>query len=242
MPAISSAARSRIQKLGRETRRIRQSGIPIDVPLGVPIANPFAEKQLLFKGSYRLSGITLEDVREGLLFASYRDFMDIKSESFSRRARTRELVFNPFKKKLEEVLGGIFGKLGIRVAGAVADFMVGLLGLIEWRLSEEPAPDPDAASIHVAVKSKLFGGHFRFRIHREPDGVVLDDDWLPEAGANLRAGSLAMANLVLGTHPLGFEQIAERVVEEILQAHAQGRPYAGEIGPPSVDLDRAPQT
>jgi hypothetical protein len=118
----------------------------------------------------------------------------------------------------------------------VAAFMVNRLGLVEWEMSEEPATNPDVVSIHVKLTSKYFGGHFKFRIHRDPEGVILDDDWLPEGGGDVRTSSLPMANLVLTTHPLGFEQIAERVVEEILQARREGRPYVGEIGPPSEEI------
>jgi hypothetical protein len=237
MVMISDAARSRIQKYGKDTREIQQAGIPFNIPLGVPIANPFARKQLLFKARYKLTGVTLEDVREGILFASYRDFMDMKMETFSRRSRTRHFKINPFKKKMEEVLGGTFGGIGIRTGDAVSEFMVAMLGLVEWQMTEEPIANPDLVTIHVDLTSDLFGGQFKFRIHRQPDGVILDDDWLPEGGGDVRTGTIPMANLVLTTHPLGFEQIAERVVEEILQAQNQGRRYVGQIGPPSEDLD-----
>jgi hypothetical protein len=237
MVMISSAARSRIRKFGKDTREIQQSGIPFNIPLGVPVANPFAEKQLLFKARYKLTGVTLEDVREGVMFGNYRDFMDMKMETFSRKARTRHFKINPFKKKMEEVLGGKFGRMGIRTGDAVDDFMVAMLGLVEWQMSEDPITNPDVVTIHVDVTSKLFRGHFKFRIHREPDGVILDDDWLPEGGGDVRTGTIPMANLVLTTHPLGFEQIAERVVEEILQAQNDGRPYVGQIGPPSEELE-----
>jgi hypothetical protein len=45
-----------------------------------------------------------------------------------------------------------------------------------------------------------------------------------------------MAALVLETHPVGFEQIAERVVDEIVQARRAGRPYTGQIGPPFQEM------
>jgi hypothetical protein len=237
MVMISASARARIQKFGKETREIQQSGIPFNVPLGVPIGNPFAPKQLLFRGRFKLSDVTLEEVREAMMFASFRDFMDLKMEEFSRKTRTRHIKINPFKKTLAEVRGSKVGPVGIRTTDGVADFMVAMLGLVEWHMSEEPMTDPDRVTIHVDVTSKLFGGHFKFRITREPDGVVVDDDWRPEGGGDVKARNVPMANLVLTTHPLGFEQIVERAVEEILQARDQGRPYLGQIGPPSTQLD-----
>jgi hypothetical protein len=138
---------------------------------------------------------------------------------------------------MEEVLGGMFGALGVRTGHAVAASMVAMLGLVEWEMSEEPAAGPDLFTIHVKVTSRFFGGHFKFRIHRQPDGVILDDDWLPEGGGDVRTPTLPMAALVLETHPVGFEQIAERVVEEIVQARHAGRPYTGQIGPPSEELN-----
>jgi hypothetical protein len=119
----------------------------------------------------------------------------------------------------------------------MADLMVRMLGLVEWEMSEEPVTDPDLVTIHVKLTSDLFGGHFKFRMSRAPDGVIVDDDWRPEGGSDVRTGTIPMANLVLMTHPLGFEQIVERVVEEILQARSQGRPYVGQIGAPSVEVE-----
>ena len=237
MVMISSEARSRIQKYGKETREIQQAGVPFNIPLGVPIANPFVEKQMLFFAQYKLTGVTLEEVREGVMFANFRDFMDIKMETFSRKNRTRHFKINPFKKKMEEVLGGKFGQFGTRTGDAIADFMVKMLGLVEWEMSEEAITDPDLVTVHVKVTSDHFRGHFKFRIHRKPDGVILDDDWLPKGGGDVRTGTIPMANLVLTTHPLGFEQIAERVVEEIIEAKNQGSPYVGQIGLPSVELE-----
>jgi hypothetical protein len=236
MVMVSSAARARIRKLGTDTCEIGQSGIPFNVPLGVPVVNPFARKQLLFRGRYKVAGLTVDEVREGLLFASFRDFMDMKMETFNRAARTRHFRMNPFKKKFAEVLGGRFGETGVRVTDAVADGMVAMLGLVEWRMAEEPVTNPDLVTIHIEVTSNAWGGHFKFRIVRDPEGVVVDDDWRPEGGGDVSAGSLPMATLVLMTHPLGFEQIVERAVEEVLQAQSQGRPYVGQIGPPSVEL------
>lgn len=230
MVMISSAARSRIETFGKVTREIQQAGIPFNVPVGVPIANPFVPKQLLFRARYKVTGVTLEDIREGVMFASFRDFMAMTLEEFDRAARTRHFKLNPFKLKFREVLGSKFGKVGIRATDAVADFMVAMLGLVEWHMREEPGTSPDLVTIHVDVTNKLFKGHFKFRITREAGGVIVDDEWRPEGGGDVRTGTLPMANLVLMTHPLGFEQIVERVVEEILQAQHAGRPYVGQIG------------
>lgn len=234
MVQISSAARSRIERFGETTRAIQQAGIPFNIPVGVPLPNPFSRKQLLFRARYKLLGFTLEDVREGVMFASYRDFMSMPLEEYSREARTRHFTLNPFRKKLAEVLGSKFDRVGVRATDAVADFMVAMLGLVEWHMSEEPITNPDLVTIHVDVTNKYFKGHFKFRISREPDGVIVDDEWRPEGGGDVRTATLPMANLVLLTHPLGFEQIVERVVEEILQAQNQARPYVGQMGPSEV--------
>ncbi len=236
MVMISPEVRSRIEKVGSETREIKQRGIPFNVRPGIPIANPFARKQLLFKTRYKLSGIALEDVRTGIFFGNFTSFMDMKMETYSRKRMTRHFKINPFTRKFEEILGGKFGKAGIRIGQAIASFMVATLGLVEWEMSEIATGNPDLACIHVILKSRFFGGHFKFRIHRQPDGVILDDDWLPDGGGDVRTSTLAMANLVLATHPLGFEQIAQRVVDEILKAKNQGCSYIGEIGPPSTDI------
>jgi hypothetical protein len=236
MVMISSAARSRIREVGEETKEIEQAGIPFNVPLGLPIFNPFVRKHLLFFARYKVSGVTVEDVRQGILFASFRDFMDIKLEEYSRTQRTRHFKINPFKKKFEEIFGGTFGSMGRFAADVVADSMVATLGLVEWRMREEPITDPDRVTIHVDLSSRYFGGHFKFRISRERDGVFVDDEWRPEGGGDVRAASLPMANLVLATHPVGFHQIVERVTEEIFQAQNAGRPYVGEIGAPSEQL------
>jgi hypothetical protein len=233
---ISSAARSRIRKVGEETREIEQAGIPFNVPLGVPIFNPFVRKQLLFFARYKVSGVTVEDFREGILFASFRDFMDMKLEEYSRTKRTRHFKINPFKKKFEEIFGGTFGSVGTTAADVVANSMVAALGLVEWHMREEPVTDPDRVTIHVDLSSQYFGGRFKFRISRDGDDVLVDDEWRPEGGGDVRAASLPMGNLVLATHPVGFEQIVERVTEEISQAQNAGRPYVGQIGAPSEQL------
>jgi hypothetical protein len=237
MVTISSEARSRIRKVGRTTQLIRQRGIPFDVPFFVPIVNPFVDKQVLFRVQYRLTGVSLEDVRQGVMFADYRSFLDIRMERFSRRARTRHFAENPFTRKFEENLGGLFGQPGVRMGRAAAAFLVRHLGLVEWKMSEDATTSPDTASIHAHVSARFFDGHFTIRIQREPDGVVLTDDWLPEGGGNVRTPSFPMAALMLVTHPMGIEQIAERVVEEIVQARHAGHPYAGQIGPPSEEID-----
>jgi len=232
MVMISNEARARIQPYGRTTLRIRQRGIPFDVPIGAPIVNPFVEKSMRFKAQYKLTNVSLEDVREGIMFGDFRGFMDMKLEEFSRENRTRHFKLNPFTKKMEEALGAKFGRLGVRTGHTVAAFMVRMLGLVEWHVSEEPVTSPDLVSIHVKVTSRFFGGHFKFRIHRQPDGVIVDDDWLEEGGGDVRARSLPMAWLVLKTHPLGFEQIVERVADEIVQAEHAGQPYVGQLKSP----------
>jgi hypothetical protein len=174
------------------------------------------------------------------MFGDFSSFMDRKMETFSRKNRTRHFKINPFTKKLEEVLGGSAGQLGVYTGQSVAAFMVAMLGLVEWEMNEEETGDPDLACIHVNVTSRFFRGHFKFRIHRQSDGVLLDDDWLPSGGGDVRTATIPMANLVLSTHPLGFEQIAERVVEEILEARGEKRSYKGQIQPPAVDLDAKP--
>lgn len=233
MVLISSAARARVEAFGETIREIHQDGIPFNIPVGVPLVNPFSRKQLLFRARYKMTGVTLEEVREGVMFASYRDFMAMPLEEYSREERTRHFKLNPFRKKLAEVLGSKFGRVGVRITDAVADLMVAMLGLVEWHMYEEPITDPCLVTIHVDVNNKLFNGHFKFRISREEDGIIVDDDWRPEGGGDVRTATLPMANLVLLTHPLGFEQIVERTAEEILQAQNQGLPYVGQIGPVS---------
>ncbi len=236
MVMISSEARSKIQKYGKETREIQQRGIPFNVRLFVPVVNPFAEKRMLFKAQYKVTGVSLDEMREGLIFGNFTSFMDMKVDEYNRKNRTRHFIINPFTKKLEEVWGGKLGNVGIRAGHSVAAGMVAMLGLVEWHMREEPVSNPDLASIHVDVTSRFFRGVFMFRVHRQPDGVIVDDDWLPEGGGDVRTASLPMANLVLSTHPLGFEQIVERTVEEIVEAKHQGRPYVGQIGPPSKEM------
>jgi hypothetical protein len=237
MVKISDEARSRIRAHGQNLRKILQAGIPFKVGIGVPIANPFVEKRLLLKTQFKLAGVDLEDVCVGLMFADFRSFWDMKLDDFSRKSRTRHFKINPFTKLLEEQLGGLLGKAGIRMADGVAGFMVALLGLVEWEMRQEPTADPDHASIRIKVASRFFRGRIAFRIHREVDGVIVADDWLPEGGGDMRTATLPMANVVLMTHPLGFKQMVQRAVDEILRAKQQGVPYKGEVGPPSRDID-----
>lgn len=232
MVTISIPTESKIQTCGRRVREIEQRGVPFNIPVGVPIVNPFVEKQLRFRAQYKLANVSLDEVREGVLFGDFRSFMDMKLETYSRTARTRHFKLNPFTKKMEQVLGRTFGAAGVRTGHAVAAFMVKMLGLVEWEMSEEPVTPAGEACVRVKVTSRFFRGYFTFRMQREADGVILDDDWLPESGGDVRTPALPMAWLVLLTHPLGFEQIAERVLDEIVRAHGAGRPYVGEIGPP----------
>jgi hypothetical protein len=234
---LSPEARSRIHEHGRTVCRIRQRGVPFDVPTWLPIVNPLAGKQMRFRAQCRLSGVSLEEVREGILFGDYSPFMDMKEESYSRKRRTRHFKMNPFTKKMGEVLGGMFGGVGVFTGHTVAAGMVSMLGLVEWNVSEDPPTSPDTATIRVKVSSWFWGGHFLFRLRRDGDDVVVDDNWLPEDGGDVRSAAFPMAALVLNTHPLGFEQIVEQVVEEILRARNAGRPYVGEIGPPAREAD-----
>jgi len=236
MVMISSEARSMIQDYGKKILEIEQNGIPFNVRLFVPVINPFAEKKLLFKAQYKVTGVSLEEMREGLLFGNFTSFMDMKVDEYNRKNRTRHFIINPFTKKLEEVWGGKFGKAGIRAGDSVAAGMVAMLGLVEWHMREEPITSPDLVTTHVNVTSRFFRGVFKFRVHRQPDGVIVDDDWTHEGGGDVRTATFPMANLVLSTHPLGFEQIVERVTEEVVQAKHQGRPYVGQIGPPSKEI------
>lgn len=236
MVTVSREARQRILDHGTPVCRIRQRGVPFDVPPWLPLVNPFVEKRLLFRAQYRLAGITLAEAREGLLFADYSRFMDMKLEEFSRSGRTRHFRMNPFTKKLGEVLGPVLGQAGVRAGAAVAAFMVRMLGLVEWEMAEEKQASPDAVVVRVKVTSRFFRGLFLFRMKRDGDDVIVDDDWLPEDGGDVRTPAFPMGVLVLNTHPLGFEQIAEQAVEEILRARGAGRPYVGEIGPPAREV------
>lgn len=227
----------RVEEYGRGVRCIKQKHVPFNTPLGLPFANPFADKQMLFRRQYKLTGVDLEEAREGIMFGNYRHLMDIKKETYSRKQRKRYLIFNPFTKEMER-MGRRAGELGAKTGRGIAALMVKMLGLIEWEVSEDPSTSEDEATINIKVTNKLFFGCFKIRIRRTPDGVILEDDWCPEGGADMRTKTLAMANVVLATHPKGFEQIAAQVVEEIDRAKRKGRTYIGEIGPPSEEGER----
>ena len=121
---ISPEAKALISSYGATVREIEQSGMPFNVPLFVPVVNPFAEKRLLFKARYKLTGVTLDEVREGIMFADFRPFMDRKMETYDRVKRTRHFKINPFTRKMEEVLGDAFGEPGKTTGHAVAATMV----------------------------------------------------------------------------------------------------------------------
>jgi len=235
MVMISDEARSLVQPVGTTLRRIRQGGVPFDVPIWLPLINPFVDKQVLFKTEYKLKHVSVDEVLEGVMFGDFRSFLDLKMEEYNRAEKTRHFTENPFTKKFEETLGPLFGRAGLWVGRSVAAVIVWALGLVEWHMTAEPRTSPDLASVHVHVAAGCFRGCFKFRVQREPDGVMLTDDWLPEGGGEVRTPTFPMAVLILNTHPMGIQQIAERVADEIVQARHAGKPYAGQIGPPSVE-------
>ena len=221
---------------GTMIRDIAQQFIPINVWLGVPLVNPFSDKQMHFRKQFKVTGVTVDEAVTGVLFANYHSFMDIKWETYSRARRTRHLQFNPFTKKLEE-LGRNVGEAGEAAAKRTASLMGTTLGLITWKIWVDPASTPYSVSLYFQTISDLFGGHFKINAKAAPggDGVILEDDWTPEGGADMRTNFLPMANLVLATHPLGFDQIAENFVKEVKRTRGSGAQYIGEIGPPSVE-------
>ena len=223
-------------EVGTTIKDIAQDMIPFNVPLFVPLVNPFSDKQMYFRAQYKITGVSVDEAATGVLFGNYRDFMDIKWENYSRSGRTRHLEFNPFTKKLEE-LGRNAGGAGEAAGKGTAWLMGAGLGLIEWKIWVDPASTSENVSLHVDTTSDFFGGSFRINAKAAPggDGVILEDDWTPQGGANMRTHYLLMANLVLSTHPVGFEEIAANFVEEIKRARAKGTAYVGEIGPPSVE-------
>ena len=231
----SQSAISEVE-IGTEIKTIGQQMIPFNIPLFVPLVNPFSDKQLHFRAQFRVTGVTVDEAVNGILFANFHEFMDIKWENYSRERRTRHLEFNPFTKKLEE-LGRNVGDVGEALGRGTAAVMGGVLGLITWKISVDPSSTDDSVRLYVDTVSDLFGGHFFLNAVASPDGdgVILEDDWTPEGGADMRSNFLAMANLVLSTHPLGFEQIASNFVEEVKRSRAAGTAYVGEIGPPSVE-------
>lgn len=219
---------------GDDVRWIGQSGIPFHTPLGVPIVNPFVEKQMQFLKRYKVTGVSLDEASTGILFGNYRPFMDVKEEKFSRGARTRHLTFNPFTREMEKY-GGYVGQVGVAFGQATAYLMQSALGTITWDIREEPGSPAGVASFEYKTTSRFFRGMFRIRAKAADDGVVLEDDWTTDGGSDMRTSFLPMANLVLMTHPLGFEQIADEFVQEVRRARAAGAPYVGEIGAPSVE-------
>lgn len=225
----------RMEDYGRPVRWIEQSMIPFQTPLLLPIVNPFAHKQMHFRRQYKVTGITVEEAGNGVLFGSYRSFMDVRCETYDRMRRTRELTFNPFTLEMERY-GRMAGDLGEATGRGMASMMVSMLGLITWKITEDAGASQDRVSLNFKTTNAMFGGHFKILARRAPDGVILEDDWRPEGGGDMRTSYLAMANLALTTHPRGFEQIAENVVGEVTRAREKGVPYAGEIGPPSIEL------
>lgn len=225
-----------ITEVGDTIRAIGQRLVPFDVPLLVPLVNPLSQKQLRFRKEYKLSGISVEEAVTGVLFANYRAFMDVREESYSRRRRTRRLVFNPFTRELEQV-GRQTGEAGEKAGREAARLMGKTLGLITWTIGVDPGASVERVGIRFGTSANLFAGHFKINAKATAGGVILEDDWTTEGGADMRTHFLMMANLVLLTHPKGFEQIADAIVAEIRRARAAGVPYTGEIGPPSVDED-----
>ena len=125
--------------LGDDVRWIGQSGIPFHTPLGVPLVNPFVEKQMQFLKRYRVTGVTLDEASTGILFGNYRPFMDVKEETYDRTRRTRRLTFNPFTREMEKY-GGYAGEVGVRFGQATAYMMQTALGTIrseERRVGKE---------------------------------------------------------------------------------------------------------
>ena len=223
-----------ITEVGTDIRAISQALVPFDIPVGFPVVNPFSDKQMHFRKQYKISGVTVDEAVTGVLFSNYRTFMDVKEETYSRTGRTRHLSFNPFTIELEQ-LGRRTGEMGATAARGTAALMGAGLGFIEWTIRIVPPLAPDAVSLLFTTTNALFSGHFRINVRTAPGGVLLEDDWTPTGGADMRTGFLLMANLVLLTHPKGFEHIADQFIAEITRARARGAEYVGEIGPPSVE-------
>jgi uncharacterized membrane protein YgdD (TMEM256/DUF423 family) len=222
---------------GDTIRSIGQELVPFDIPLGVPLVNPLSQKQLRFRKEYEITGVTVDEAVTGVLFGNYRPFMDVQEERYSRRHRTRHLIFNPFTRELEQIGRQTTGEIGEKAGRGAATLMGAALGLIEWTISVNEGSTAERVGIRFGTKAALFSGHFYINAKATDRGVILEDDWTPEGGANMRTGFLMMANLVLLTHPKGFEQIADAFVTEVTRARTSGAPYTGEIGPPSIDED-----
>ena len=226
-----------ISDFGTEIRAVEQELVPFKIPLGFPLVNPFSKKQMHFRKEYRVTNVTLEEAVTGVLFGNFRPFMDVKRETYNRRERTRNLVFNPFTVELEQ-LGGKTGDMGAAAGRGTASLIGAGLGLIEWNIWVEPSSTAERVQLHFQTTNDMFSGHFFINATKAGDDVILEDDWTTDGGANMRTSYLLMANLVLMTHPKGFEQIAANFVEEVERARMRGMPYLGEIGPPSVEEER----
>ena len=226
-----------ISDFGTEIRAVGQQFVPFKIPLGLPLVNPFSKKQMHFRKEYKVTGVTMDEAVTGVLFGNYRSFMDVKRETYNRRERTRNLVFNPFTIELEQ-LGAKTGDMGAAAGRGTASLIGAGLGLIEWNIWVDPASTSDHVSLHFKTTNDMFSGHFFINATRAGDDVILEDDWTPEGGSDMRTSYLLMANLVLMTHPKGFEQIAAQFVAEVRRARMSGTPYIGEIGSPSVEEGR----
>lgn len=226
-----------ISDYGTEVRAVGQHLVPFNIPLGFPLVNPFSKKQMQFKKEYKVTGVTLDEAVNGVLFGNYRSFMDIKRETYNRKDRTRNLVFNPFTIELEQ-LGGKTGEMGAAAGRSTASLIGASLGLIEWNIWVDPVSTADRVSLYYQTTNDMFSGHFHINARTAPDGVILEDDWTTGGGGDMRTSYLLMANLVLMTHPKGFEQIAGEFVAEVQRARMAGTPYVGEIGLPSVEEGR----
>ena len=226
-----------LTETGNTIRGIGQQYVPFDVPLGLPLVNPLSWKQLQFRKEYLVTGVTMDEAVNGVLFGNYRPFMEVKEETYSRARRTRRLLFNPFTIELEHMGRGT-GQIGESALRGTAALMGASLGLIEWKISLDARSTAGHMGFRYQTTNKLFSGHFYINVKAAPGGVILEDDWTTAGGADMRTNFLMMGNLVLLTHPKGFEHIGAAFVEEVKRARASGTPYVGEIGPPSIDEDR----
>jgi hypothetical protein len=216
--------------------------IPFNVPVGLPLVNPLSKKQLQFRKEYKITGITLQEAVNGVMYGNYRSFMDIKTETYSRERGRRHLIFNPFTRELEHVGRTMTGDIGASAGRGTAALMVAALGPVEWHMSIYPGATDTRVTMRFDTHANLFGGHFYIIAKAAADGVVLEDDWTTAGGADMKTSYMPMANLVLLTHPKGFEQIAGELVVEAKRARAAGMLYSGEIGTPSVNEDQKTAT